>query len=121
VKKGMMNRVVTPETRGPLSAEEELGAKEEQQRQEQAEAAKREKQFVNATAANPPVAKSPADELRERMAEKASKGMLCANTACRSRHTKVTRTVQREGGVIVRYRECGTCGHSFSTEEKPRV
>lgn len=87
---------------------------------ERVEASKRTKQFLNAASGTAPARKSDSEEYRERLGDMASKGLLCPVQSCRSRHTKVTKTIQRAGGVVVRYRECVACGHTFSTEEKPR-
>lgn len=101
-------------------SEAEAKAKAEQSAKDAAEAAKRTKQMANAVTGNAPSQKSAATEYSERLDDMAAKGLLCPAQTCRSRRTRVTRTVQREGGIVVRYRECQACGHTFSTEEKPR-
>jgi len=97
-------------------AEAKLAA-EEKAREEAREAEKRTKQFVNATALAPaPTPKTPSSELRERLAEKDAKGLLCPNSARRSARSKVLNT-ERQLSYVIRYRECLSCGTRFKTTE----
>lgn len=105
----------------PVNEAEAKQAAEQKAREDALEGQKRTNQFLNATALAPaPTKKTTSDDYRDRLGELNAKGLLCPNTACRSRSNKVARTVNREGGVVVRYRECLKCGTTFSTEEKPR-
>lgn len=45
------------------------------------------------------------------------KGFLCPNCAV---PMGVHKTTRRASGVVVRRRECGTCGHRTTTEERPK-
>jgi len=58
-------------------------------------------------------------EREQQLKDLAAKGLLCPSPACRSPKSRVTKTVQK-GNVIVRYRECLRCGHTFTSEEKLR-
>lgn len=91
-------------------------AKEEAAKKAALEEQKRTKVFLASVTPKPMTTKSPSDQLRDDLAEKDAKGLLCPNEACRSARSKVLNT-ERQLKYVIRYRECLGCGTRFKTTE----